>query len=145
MHSNPVQDHEILAQQKWTDREAAVMRNNTQGLPGYGNSGTLLLTLLTGHICHYHEPRLTRVIIHNLETMLDYEDSDSDDNKQRSNSVLQETTSRSKTKPRKKTEKKREDATSPPLPGFGNPEFEQLNPQSGNCHRKYGQNHHAFL
>ncbi|KAF9288873.1 AP-4 complex accessory subunit Tepsin [Linnemannia elongata] len=38
MHSNPVQDHEILeARQKWTDREAAVMQNNTQGLPGYGN------------------------------------------------------------------------------------------------------------
>ncbi|KAF9548844.1 hypothetical protein EC957_005517 [Mortierella hygrophila] len=99
MHSNPVQDHEILeARQKWTDREADVLQNNTQGLPGYGNS--------------------------------DYEDSDSDENTRRSSSVLQETTSTSKSKPRKKTEKKREDVASPPLPGFGNPEFEQLNPQS---------------
>ncbi|KAF8938429.1 hypothetical protein BGZ47_008583 [Haplosporangium gracile] len=99
MHSNPVQDHEILeARQKWTDREAAVMQNSTQGLPGYGNP--------------------------------DYEDSDNDENTQRSESVLQETSSKIKTKPRKKTEKKREDTASPPLPGFGNPEFEQQNPQS---------------
>ncbi|KAF9118018.1 hypothetical protein BGW39_001568 [Mortierella sp. 14UC] len=99
MHSNPVQDHEILeARQKLTVREAAVMQNNTQGLPGYGNP--------------------------------EHEDSDSDEDVQRSESVLQEKSTTAKAKPRRKSEKKREDATSPPLPGFGNPEFEQQNPKS---------------
>ncbi|KAF9910010.1 hypothetical protein EC991_007629 [Linnemannia zychae] len=99
MHSNPVQDHEILeARQTLTAREAAVMQNSTQGLPGYGNP--------------------------------EYEDSESDEDIQRSKSVLKETSSKAKAKPRKKSEKKREDAVSPPLPGFGNPEFEQQNSQS---------------
>ncbi|KAK3843413.1 MAG: hypothetical protein J3R72DRAFT_440787 [Linnemannia gamsii] len=103
MHSNPVQDHEILeARQKMTAREAAVMQNSTQGLPGYGNP--------------------------------EYEDSDSDEDLRRSKSVLQEvastTTTATKAKPKKKAEKKREDTVSPPLPGFGNPEFEQQKPQS---------------
>ncbi|KAG0290359.1 AP-4 complex accessory subunit Tepsin [Linnemannia gamsii] len=98
MHSNPVQDHEILeARQKWTDRETAVMQNSTQGLPGYSNP--------------------------------DYEDSDSEEDLRRSQSVLQESPS-AKANPRRKTEKKREDVASPPLPGFGNPEFEQHNPQA---------------
>ncbi|KAG0360665.1 hypothetical protein BGX24_005509 [Mortierella sp. AD032] len=103
MHSNPVQDHEILeARQKMTAREAAVMQNSTQGLPGYGNP--------------------------------EYEDSDSDEDLRKSKSVLQEvastTTTATKAKPKKKAEKKREDTVSPPLPGFGNPEFEQQKPHS---------------
>lgn len=97
------------------------------------------------HNCHCHEPRLTQIIIHNLQMVLDYDDSDSDSDTRRSKSVLQEATSKSKTKPKKKTEKKREDATSPPLPGFGNPEFEQMNPQSGTLPQNIWSNQHVSL
>ncbi|KAG0259507.1 hypothetical protein BGZ95_004651 [Linnemannia exigua] len=105
MHSNPVQDHEILeARQKLTAREAAVMQNSTQGLPGYGNP-------------EYEDS-----------------DSDEDLRRSRSvlqeTESTTTTTTTAKAKPRKKTEKKREDTVSPPLPGFGNPEFEEQKPQS---------------
>ncbi|KAF9929741.1 hypothetical protein FBU30_001258 [Linnemannia zychae] len=99
MHANPVQDHEIMeARQKWTDREASVMLNSTQGLPGYGNP--------------------------------DYEGSDSEEDAPKSRNVLGNSVSAEKANNKKQPQKTREETIPPPLPGFGNPEFEQQNPTS---------------
>ncbi|KFH65238.1 hypothetical protein MVEG_08719 [Podila verticillata NRRL 6337] len=98
MHANPVQvpdddNDDLKVSDSWTTREAAVLKNSTQDLQGFGNP--------------------------------EYENSsyeDSDDERTSSQGR--------KKKPVRVSKKEPEERPAPPLPGFGNPAFQNEN-QSG--------------
>jgi len=113
MHTNPAPEEEEVSQSEtFTPQETAMLKSASQGLRGFGNPGTIFCVYVSDNIFHYFCPGSD-----NVSVLLEYDDAESDD----SDSNASRTGRR----------KKQTVRAPPPLPGFGNPAFEDDSAQTG--------------
>lgn len=126
MHANPVQvpdddNDDLEVSDSWTTREAAVLKNSTQDLQGFGNPGKKSRTSSIWVIRMTYK-RLYSEYIQFPPHCIEYENSSNEDSdNERTSSQGQ------KRKPVRVSKKEPEERPAPPLPGFGNPAFQNEN------------------